>query len=245
MIRKVAALPMIYVLSRVVGFVGLVGGLVNPAPVFNRLFDWIIGVDRAERSRDEHAEALVGAVAAHDIEYRTSKQVLIKETRENHRASISRISRGESVVSISIALLAVFANGIPPELGLPFGVSIALPSLNGVLFLLTIMLVVSVFFREVAVETLAFSAPSVFDSYDELMTQLAWNGGTLSQSRVAYNTLLLQILRDWDESFYQLYLGMIADYVEKGGFPKRKAWQRYGADAMEIVNEKYEWLDYR
>lgn len=239
MIRELLALPFVFILSWVVTVVGWMGKLVNPTPAFRLLFDWLIGFGKAEQMSDEHADALVDSVAAWEIEYDVSKQVLIEQARENHRRSISRISRGESVLSISIALIAVLVKQVPSTVPLPLGLSLSLPSVNTILLVLTVVLVISVFFRETAVEAQVFSSPTVFDTYDELMTKLAWNGGTLSESRVSYNLLVLQILREWDERFYHLYLRMISDFIEEKGFSKHEALKKYLPIAMDLIEEKY------
>lgn len=233
------ALPIVYVLSRVVGVVGWAGRRVNPALLFALMYDRMIGFEKMERMRDERGEALADAVAARGIEHNVSKQVLIEEARANHRKSISQFSRGESVLSISIAIIAVLVKQLPTTLQLPFGVSVSFPSLNTVLLLLTLLLIVSVFFRQTAIEALAFSSLSVFDSYDELMTKRAWNGGTLSYSKLAYNTLVLQVFREWDEAFYQLYLRMIADMMEHGLMARREMVKKYYPEMAEVVMGKF------
>lgn len=239
MIPKLLALPVFYILSRIVEFVGLIGGVVNPTPIFAKIFDWTIGFKNAKQMRDEHAKSLVPAVESREIDYDVSKQVLIKETEKQRQESIARITRGESIVSIIIAVLALWVGELPSEIHLPLDATVPLIPLDTILLLLVSLLVASVFFREVSVQAQAFTSPSVFESYDELMTKMAWNGGTLSQTRVLYNTLVLQILREWDMRFYELYLELIADYVEQDGIPLFEAMERYGSDAYEIVQDKY------
>jgi hypothetical protein len=250
MIREAMLLPILYILSQVVRFVGWIGGLANPNPLFSRLFDWVIGFERAHQMRDEHAEELVDAVAAREIEYDVSKQVLIEETREQHQKSVSRISRGESVLSLSIAFLAVLMKELPANLQLPCGLpshlhrlcglAIPLPSLNVVLLVLTAILVVSVFFRQTAIEAHAFTSPSVFDTYDGLMTKLAWNGAILGQTKLAFNMVALQIMREFDDRIYQMVLDLMAEHVEHDGIDRREAMETYGSEVFEILTEKWD-----
>jgi hypothetical protein len=239
MIRKVVALPFVYLISRVVWLVGAVGRLVNPGVLFAGVFDRVIGFERAARIRDEHKGALVDAVAAREMEYPLSKRAMVKQIREQHQKSTEQITRGESMVSISIALIALFVKQVPAIVYLPFGFSLPLPSLNTLLLVLTTALVSSVFFRQTAIKSQAFTDPSVFDSYDELMTQLAWNGGTLARSRVGFNLLSLQLLREFDEQFYQLYLEMAVKIVEENGISRTEALKEFGSDAIAIVDNKF------
>jgi len=237
--RKIVALPIVYVLSRLVALVGRIGKTFNLSPLFDWLFDWLIGYDNANQMREEHANSLVNAVADREIEYRVSKQLLIKEAQKNHRDSVSQISRGESILSILIAVIAVFVEKLPARTDLPIGVSVPLPSLNQLLLALTLILVISVFFRQTAIENQAFPSPSVFETYDELMTKLAWNGGVLAETRVIYYLLVLQICREWDERFYRVYLRMIAEFASKEGLSKRGAIRLYWPEFYQIINDKY------
>lgn len=238
MIRKVVALPFVYLLSRIVWLVGIVGRLVNLGTLFAWIFDRVIGFESASDIRDEHREALVDAVAAREIEYCQSKRAMVEQIQEQHQTSTEQITRGESVVSISIALIVLFINQVPAIVYLPFGFVLPLPSLNTLLFILTTALVSSVFFRHTAIESQAFTDPSVFDSYDELMIQLAWNSGTLARSRVGFNLLSLQLIREFDEQFYQLYLRMIAKIVDGDGISRIEALKEFGSDAIAIAENK-------
>lgn len=234
---KILALPLVYTLSRMVWLVGIVGGLLNPSPLFSLIFDRIIGIDKAELIRNEHAEALIGAVEAREIDYGESKQVLIEKTREGHQESLSRISRGESILSISIALVAVFVEEIPRTVELPMDISLPIPSLETILLLFTVVLICSVFLRETAIEALSFDSPSVFDSHDELMTKWAWNEGAVPHSLLSYNTLLLQVIRDWDERHYENYLDLIATFVESDDFSKIDALQEYWTRSYQVAQQ--------
>ena len=233
---------MVYLLSRVVGVVAWVGRVINPIGIFIRVFDWTIGIDETQQTRDDHLEPLVEAVEAHEIEYKVSKQVLIEEVGRQHRGSISQISRGESVLSVSIALIAVFVGELPAAISLPFGISLPLPSITTLLLILSVILVTSVFFRRTAIAAAAFSKPNVFDSYNTLMTKLAWNGGTLKYSRLASNILILQIMKEWDERYYRLTLQIMADLVKDGDFGFREGLNRYWDEIWVIMEDKYRWL---
>lgn len=239
MIRKLLVLPVIYVLSRIVAVVARAGELINPNPVFTWLFDWMIGWETAEQMRDDHKDALVEAVAARDIQYGGSKQVLIEESQNLHRESLSNISRGESLFTISIALIAALGTELPETATILFGLQIPLPSVNALLLILTVILVASVFLRETAIQSQAFKSPSVFDSYEELIVKVAWNGGTLSQTRLMSNLLLVQILRETDEDLYQLYLDFIAEYIAKDGISRQETVVRFVSYAYKIVLRKW------
>lgn len=239
MIRELIAYPFVSLLSRLVGLVGLIGIIVGRFSVFSWLFDWLIGFEKAERRRDEHEQALVNAVAAYEIDYQVSKQELIEEIRENHRKSISQIARGESVLSVTIALIAVLIDELPGTIEIVLGITLPLPTVNTILLILTILLVASVAFKQIAIEAQAFSSPTVFDSYDALMTKLAWNQTTLRSTRTPTNLLAFEIWRQIDERFYQLYLEMFADVVREGGISKIEGLSRYGREAIEIAEDKF------
>lgn len=132
MIREILTFPLVYILSRMVGFVGLIGRVLNPVPLFVWFFDVVVGFKEAEKLRDHHAEALVDAVEARELEYGTSKQVLIEKTQNSHQESLARISRGESILSIGIAIIAVFIEELPGSISL-LSISLPIPALETLL----------------------------------------------------------------------------------------------------------------
>lgn len=195
--------------------------------IFVRLFDVLFGFERAAKIRAQHGHALEEAVDKRDLEYDFSKQFPIERSRENRQESISRISRGESVLSTVIAGLAITISESPT----------AIPDLRWILFGLTIILVTAVLFRETAIDAFAFTDESPFDSYPGLNTKRSWNGGTLKKSRVTLNMLLIILMRELDERFYQLYLEVIAEYIEKDGISRSYVIREYLPGIVEVVED--------
>lgn len=156
----------------------------------------------------------------------------MRRTRENRLESIARISRGESVLSVGIATVAPLISELPNP-----------PNyFRWVLFGLAVVLVVTVLFRETAIEALAFTSESPFDSYPGLHTKRAWNGGTLKKSNVTRNTLFMIILKEWDEQFYQIYLDLIADYIAKPEKSCIELINKFLPDIYKVLDGKYEFI---
>lgn len=203
MIRQLLALPIVFVMSGVVQFISWIGSKANPSPYMRSIFDWLIGFDNAEKIRNDHADALTHAYAKRDLKPQGSKQAYAKSARIGHRKSLTQLSRGESFLSLAIAIIAISFDELPPPL----------PPLKLVLLGLTILVITSVFFRETVIFAFAFHYPSVFESFPQLMLKDNWNKGTLTNSRIEVEMLWLEILRQYNQQYYDLYIDFLIEYV--------------------------------